>query len=35
MEYMSREDNHKFRKADNILNLNDIVFLKFISHIKY
>ena len=28
MEYMSREKNHTFRKADNIINLHDIVILK-------
>ena len=28
MEYMYIENNHKFRKADNIINLHDIVILK-------
>ena len=33
MEYMSREDNHKFRKADNIINLHDIVISFNLFHI--
>ena len=35
MEYMSREGNHKFRKAVSIINLYDIVIFLKLFHIKY